>query len=266
MQSKQVEAKFLKSHFQSYLNFNRELSIKDLSVRKILSNEPLEFYFYDSIKGSYQHEVKNKFPMNVKSICLNEVLNILTERLDSLKLLIDEQLNNKFRQITKFFRNNDEIYSLISEQSQIQKLIANPSEIEKNILVEVNLIDQNTLYSIPFNTLEYGQNVYIVTQSFNSYLEIKKYQVSDIIIINTQNDSEFNTDFEFNYYLKNVDNNELIEISYYNFRNFDGNKANINNGFLFIDLEAAKEHCILSLNNLKNTIVDKIKEIQNYEK
>ncbi len=266
MQSKQVEAKFLKEHFPSYLSFNKELSFKNLTLKKILSNETLEFYFYDSIKGSYQNETKTRVPMNSKSICLNEILNILTERLDYLNLLIDEQVNSKLRQITKFFRNNDEFNSLISEQAKIQKLIANPSEIEKNILVEVSLIDQNTLYSIPFNTLEYHQNVYIVTQSFNSYLEIKKYEVEDIIIINTQNNLEFNTDFEFNYYLKNTENNELLEISYHNFRNFDGSKSNINNGFLFVNLEDAKEHCILSLNNLKNNIVEKIKEIQNYDK
>lgn len=108
-----------------------------------------------------------------------------------------------------------------------------------------------------------NQVVYSVVQDPVSYLKIEKLIVSDISIVDTKTDNVTNCDYEFDYEL--LQDNKLSKLTYGQFRKFDGKKCIVNYNYaIFTDLDDAKEHCIKVLNAIKNTVDEKIRDVENF--
>ena len=260
MQSKLVTVESLKKNYQCFFNLDKKF---DINISTILSGSPVYYIFSENIKGAYREKVNNLTEQELRDNCTQQIVNILNSRLEELNSMIALTLKLKFLKIFTLPNNKKILEKLEEEKNKIELLLNNKANIEKNVIVEINSPESHMLVGIPFYSLNINDSIHIVSQNFNSYLDIKKYTVKDIIIVDTKLDPEFNCDYEFTYYVSD-ENNNLLEIPHFNFRNFDGKKAQINEKFIFTDVDDAKEHCILVLNNLKNNIEDKINKIRNY--
>lgn len=255
---KELSGNELKKNYPTKLELNTEKTFATLTLDKISSDESLNFYFKEKIKGNYSVTITNLTEKELKAICMIEIKNIIISKSEEVNLLI-------YKENDKFFKNRKKLKELYIQQSKLQALIVNNNNIKERIVILKEKIEDDTLFITPVHFIEKNQNVYIVSQNFNSYLDIVKYKVKEVTITDTKYDNQYKTEFEFCYTL--IDENEnILEIDYKSFRSFNGKKAIINDKFLFVDVKDAKNHCVLVLKNLQNNISEKIEIIYNYEK
>lgn len=254
MNYKTVTGKELKHNFPVKLELDIEKTYFSMDIEKILSDEMLYFYFTEKLNGHYIHDLKKITEDNIKEICFKDVKNIIISNQDQINYYISKENN-------KFFKNKKKLQELYNKQSLIQSILAQSNKLESRLHLSIKSVNDSDNFIIPLKSIDVGQDVFIVSQNFNSYLDVLRYKVDKIIIVDTSQDNQYKTDFEFSYVLIN-EKGELLNISHDSFRSFNGNKAIINDKFLFIDIEEAKKHCILVLENLQNDILDKIEFIK----
>jgi hypothetical protein len=261
MQSKFVTLDSIKENYQSFFNLEEQLSV---NVAAIINGKTIQYEYSENIRGLYNVKLNNITAESLEQKCIRQTIDMLRSRLEDLNSTIEKNLQTKFMKFFTLPKVKQNIKILNDEKNKIEYLLSNESEIEKNVIVKINQLNSQSLIGVPFYSLSIDDYIYMVSQNFNTYLDIKKYKVIDIIIVDTKIEPEFNCDYEFTYLISD-ENNNLLELPYFDFRNFNGKKAQINEKFIFTDLSAAKEHCILVLNNLKNDIEDKINKINNYD-
>lgn len=254
MNYKTITGKELKQNFPVKLELDIEKTYFSMDIDKILSDDILYFYFTEKLNGHYIHDLKKITEENIKEICFKDVKNIIISNQDKINYFISKENN-------KFFKNKKKLQELYNKQSLIQSILAQSHKLESRLHLSIKSVNDSDTFIIPLKSITVGQEVFIVSQNFNSYLDILKYKVEKILIVDTSHDNQYKTEFEFSYILIN-ENGENLNVPHDSFRSFNGNKAIINDKFLFINMEDAKEHCILVLKNLQNDILEKIEFIR----
>ena len=174
MQSKLVTVESLKKNYQCFFNLDKKF---DINISTILAEKPIYFNFSEIIKGEYCEKVNNLTQQELKQNCLQQIVNILNARIEDLNFILSETVKIKFLKIFTSPNNKKIIKELNEEKNKIEALLNNKTIIEKNVLFDINYLETNMLVGVPFYSLSINDAIYIVSQNFNSYLDIKKYIV-----------------------------------------------------------------------------------------
>lgn len=191
-----------------------------------------------------------------------QMIDIIKNHNKELQLIIDKHEGTLIKKIiSKVFKSKE----LITKKEEIKKYEQYILDIDDKPMLKdaiVMSLDDEEQLRIPFYSLKLNSIVYEVSTAFIGSLKITPYLVKEVYLY-TNMDESSPCDYEFDYILESTEDNKKKELSYSSLRTFDGKrmKNGIYENFIFVNKEDAKDHVKKVLNNMKLSIDEQIKVI-----